>query len=382
MAELAYKCPNCGAPIDFSIDSQKMHCQYCGSDFPVEQVEQFNSQSSPPSQSPAPPTDAPLADDATAHSVSLAEFNYDSTPTETWTPSTEEGLAQFICNSCGGEIIGDPDVVSTRCPYCDNNFIAISQLTSTRMPDRMIQFKVNKERAVQTILDGTKKLRFLPSTFTKQHKIEEVTGVYVPYWLYDSNVNANISYTAEKISTWSDSTYHYTKTDYYQLYRAGQIAFADIPVSGTTKLVDEHTEAIEPFIYKETVPFSPAYLTGFAANKYDIDEVTASARAKERLTTSVLEAFKQTANKYTVVTVVNSDLKIHSGVVEYVFLPVWVLNLRHNDKVFNFSINGQTGKSVGQYPISWAKFWAWFAGLSVGFSLLSSAVVLAYTMWG
>ena len=38
MAVVAYKCPNCGAPLEFSPESQKFECSFCGSSFSEEEL--------------------------------------------------------------------------------------------------------------------------------------------------------------------------------------------------------------------------------------------------------------------------------------------------------------------------------------------------------
>ena len=39
MAVVAYKCPNCGAPLEFSPESQKFECSFCGSSFTEEELQ-------------------------------------------------------------------------------------------------------------------------------------------------------------------------------------------------------------------------------------------------------------------------------------------------------------------------------------------------------
>lgn len=76
---------------------------------------------------------------------------------------------------------------------------------------------------------------FLPDAFKVRKKIEEMTGVYIPFWMFDCDCSAAITYGAQMVTSWSDSNYHYTKTDYYRLFRSGSVGFANIPVDGSKK---------------------------------------------------------------------------------------------------------------------------------------------------
>ncbi|MDO5671512.1 MAG: ATP-binding protein [Actinomycetaceae bacterium] len=385
MSDLQYKCPGCGAPINFDPSSQGMTCEFCTQSFDVATVEKFNAglhaqaggspSSMPPSPTGSGMPPAPVMSEGGPPQTAEqgADFQWKGAPETFLDEKTQQMMAQFICNSCGGEIIGSPDLVSSRCPYCDNNFIAPTQLTSTRVPDRMIPFNVSKEQMTASFQAASKGLLFLPGDFKNRHKIEDAKGVYLPYWLYDCNVAAQISYTGQQSRTWREGNYEYTQTDYYQLMRGGYVGFDDIPVSGTKDVDEERTEGIEPFDYRGTQPFATAYLAGYATNKYNIAPEVANERANERVKVSTEEVFESTTGGYSNVQVQYSNIQLSKGIVEYVFLPTYLLNLSYGGKKYPFAINGQTGKTVGEFPISKGKMYGFLAGLGV-----AATALLAY----
>ena len=76
--------------------------------------------------------------------------------------------------------------------------------------------------------------------------------------------------------------------------REGEAGFADVPVNGSDKMEACYMEAIEPFDVSAGKHFQQAYLSGFLADKYDVDSVAAQPRANER----VKNGMQASAQKY------------------------------------------------------------------------------------
>ena len=217
---------------------------------------------------------------------------------------------------------------------------------------------------------------FLPDEFKSKKKIEEMAGVYVPFWMFDCDCDAYVTYNAQKTSHWSDSNYNYTKTDYFKLFRAGSVGFANIPVDGSKKADDAYMEAVEPYNYEDAVDFNGAYLSGYLADKYDVSADESIERANERVKNSTIAAFNDTTGMFQMVTPDESRVSFSNGKIRYSLLPVWMLNIKYLDKMYQFAINGQTGKVVGNYPVDEGKkkkfFWK-VAGICY-----AAAAVVAY----
>ena len=71
----------------------------------------------------------------------------------------------------------------------------------------------------------------MPNEFSKKKHIESIKGIYVPFWLFDCEAYADITYKTTRTSYWSDSKYNYTKTDHYMVKRGGSLAFEKIAKS-------------------------------------------------------------------------------------------------------------------------------------------------------
>ena len=180
--------------------------------------------------------------------------------------------------------------------------------------------------------------------------------MYVPFWLFDSKVSASGSYQGAKDSVYETDDKVVTTTVVYNCEREGTMSFERIPVDGSEKMDDTFMESIEPFNYKEMVPFSTAYLTGYLADKYDVDAEAAVARADERVVKSAEGCLENTVTGYTRVTS-NGDCAVikDENAVHYAMVPVWILTTRFEGKPYTFMMNGQTGKVVGSLPIDYGK---------------------------
>ncbi|MBQ7298849.1 MAG: hypothetical protein IJW77_03310 [Clostridia bacterium] len=352
-----YKCPCCGGAIAFDANLQKMKCPYCDTEFEMETLaaydEELNNE----------PTDD-------------MKWSVDA---KEWQDGEADGLYTYVCQSCGGEIIGEETTAAMQCPYCDNPVVMMGRLSGSLKPDFVIPFKLDKKAAKAALKNhyGGKKL--LPKVFADQNHIDEVRGVYVPFWLFDVDADAHVRYRASNIRHWSDSRYEYTETVCYSVTRAGSIGFSKVPVDGSTKMADDLMESIEPYNMADAVDFQTAYLAGYLADKYDVACDASMERANARIRTSTERAFAETVDGYTTVTPELSGIRLHRGRVQYALLPVWLLNTTWNGQKYTFAMNGQTGKFVGDLPLDKGAYNRWL----LGFTALFSAAIFAaaYLLW-
>lgn len=203
--------------------------------------------------------------------------------------------------------------------------------------------------------------------------------MYVPVWLFDTDADARVNYKATRVRHWSSGQYDYTETCHYAVTRAGGIGFANVPVDGSSKMEDVLMESIEPFDISGAVDFRTAYLSGFLADKYDVDAETSVERANERIRRSTEDAFADTVQGYTSVTTVGSSIRLKNGRARYALYPVWILNTQWKDQKYTFAINGQTGKIAGDLPMDESAYLKWKLAVT---GLVSAAVFgLSYLLW-
>lgn len=342
-----YQCPSCTGPLQFSATTGKLECEYCGSGYSVEEIEALYAAKNEKAE-------------AAAETAAAAE-NWDA-----------ESMRAYVCPSCGAELLCDLTTAATACPYCGNPTVVPGQFADVQKPDYVIPFQVEKEAAVAALKNHYKGKILLPGSFAKDSHLEEVKGVYVPFWLYDGDAEAEVVFRATRSRVHTTHNERITTTEYYRVERAGMVSFEKVPVDGSTKMPDGHMDAIEPFDYEKMEPFSMAYLPGFLADKYDQDAASCAQRAQDRCHNSAIAAMEGTVTGYNGSTVEQADVRMHQRCVSYALLPVWLLSTRWQDKNYLFAMNGQSGKLVGDLPVSKGRLALLFAGLFLFLAVLGS----------
>ena len=363
MANKELKCPCCGGTLQFDSHSQDVVCPYCDSHFSVDDLKAYSDD---------------LASDKEE------DVAWDESTVEAYTSQEMKGMKIYSCQSCGGEIIVDETTTSTTCPYCGNNVLVSKQLSGDLKPNLVIPFKNDKSNVLDSLKAFFKKKPLLPRSFSKDNVIEEIKPLYVPFWLFDADVEGKVRFKGEVTRTWSDSNYNYKEVKYYNLVREGEIAFDHVPVDGSKKMEDKLMESIEPFDYNEAVDFNAGYLAGYAADRYDVDKDITFNRATERFRQGTIQAFRSDIRGYENVTVSDSTLQLSNTKTAYALYPVWILNTKWKDKSYRFAVNGQSGKVAGDLPVSPLKFMMfWFIFfLPIAGAIFGIAAMMEYLIEG
>ncbi len=353
-----FKCPCCGGSIRFDSTIQKMKCPYCDTEFDVETLASYDSE---------------------LKNEKPEDMTWETQAGGEWQEGETDGLRYYVCNSCGGEIVTDETTAATTCPYCDNPVVMTEQFKGFLRPDFVIPFKLDSEAAKEALMRHYKGKRLLPKVFKDQNHIEEIKGIYVPFWLFDADADADIRYRGTKLQTWSDSEYNYTRTSYFSVRRGGRLAFERVPVDGSSKMADDLMESIEPFGFEDAVDFQTAYLAGYFADKYDVDAENSVDRANQRIRTSTEGTFASTVHGYVSLIPESVSVRLKNGKAKYALYPVWILNTDWNGSKYTFAMNGQTGKIAVNLPVDRGLFWKWFCGVAAGVTAVAAAV--SYLVW-
>lgn len=326
MATVIYKCKNCGGPVKYSATLGKFNCEYCNTVYSEDEVKALTLLSE-------------------REDVVVDAVNGD--------------YVEYHCPSCGANIVTDETTVATNCYYCNNPIVMSGKLESSQMPTKVIPFRVDKKKALESFESWIKTKKFVPkSFFNDKQEIEEINGVYFPYWLYNTNVLVDIDREGSRTYTRTEGDYRVTYRKDFRIVRKGDIDVKNLPKLALAKSNKVLVESVYPFDFNNAINFDSSYLSGFVAEKKDIE--------KEALMNSIEDdvykySTKVVRDSMTVesVNVVNNDFTIGQGSFEYAMLPVWAIsyNDRDSNKHFFFSVNGQTGKVVGKLPIDNAKLY-------------------------
>ena len=358
-----FNCPACTGPLNFAGASGKLECEYCGESYEVAAIEELYAQK----------------EAAAAQAHSEADHAQEAA-LRGWSQEEAQSMRAYSCPSCSAELVCDETTAATSCPYCGNPTIVPGQFADMARPDYVIPFRLDKKAAQEALKAFYKDKRFLPKSFSKENHIEEVKGVYVPFWLYSAKALADYEFEGSDKEVTTRGDVETTTTSYYRVIRQGEMDFHMVPADASSKMPDAHMDSVEPFDYADLKEFSTAYLPGFLADKYDLDAEACSHRAHERMRNTTDTAVRGTASGYDSLDQKYANIELTEGEVKYALMPVWLLATRWKDKSFLFAMNGQTGKLIGDLPVDWGLFFKTFAMISL--PLMALMAVLVFTVFG
>ena len=341
------KCPNCGGTVRFVPEKGKVVCEFCDSEFDVQPQATDNTNTANASNTSN--TSGSEYVNAGENYISGFDFRrfYDSVPKDDATC-----LPIYYCKSCGAEVIAASEEASLTCPYCTNKIVLSDKVSGTLRPNGIIPFKIAKADLKKHLDDFYEDKKLLPKNFFSESKMEQVTGIYVPFWLFSGGVGGRFNYKCTKVSTHTSGDYRITETDYYDVLRDGGVTFTDIPLDASEKISDELMDSILPYNFSEVIDFNYQYLAGFAADRFDVPGKSLQTRALKRMEDTTKNiAQSKVSQKYTSTTFVGCNLGTSNVNVRYILLPVYTFDINVGNKKYSFAVNGQTGKVVGELPI-------------------------------
>ncbi|SCY43881.1 hypothetical protein [Alkaliphilus peptidifermentans] len=340
MATFTHKCPNCGGALEFNADTQSWKCEFCLSDFNNETIKSLE--------------DSVISDNDSSIEEQLPkedmEFN--------------NKARMYSCTSCGAEIVTDDVTAATFCYYCHSPAILPGQLSGKYRPAKVLPFKFKRDSATTTFINWCKKKPLLSKDFTSASQLELLSGIYVPFWLFDCDIRGKMTAEGRNIRTWVSGNKKYTETKYYDVVRAGTACFGKIPADGSKKIDDQLMETLEPFDYSQMEDFSMSYLSGYLAEKYDKDQNDVYGRISDRVQKYTDKLLRDAIKGYSSVSVKNCNVDIYKSKATYVLLPAWIFTYDYKGKKYIFAMNGQTGKVAGSLPLSKARMAAYFSIIS------------------
>lgn len=362
------KCPGCNSPLPYNAEKRLWKCEFCGSEYSREQILQMTQQKSDsdidkPYQEPVEPPHITTDD-----GQSPAESDAYGQPE----------LNIYRCQNCGAEMVADANTAATFCVYCGSAGIIKNRLEGQFRPKYIIPFLKTKEDAIA----GYNKLRegrFLaPKEFGDPSNIEKITGVYIPFWLYDGVSQGSVDGDRDETSSWRSGDYVYTKHNIYHEHRAGHQSFEKVPADGSEKFDDDLMDSIEPFDFGKLEPFNYSYLSGFLAEKYDVDAEKDKERATLRMNNSLIQSLDNTIHGG--IYDRKEFVKCNISKYEYALLPVWMLNTFVDGKAHTFAMNGESGKMTGDVPIDGTKAFWFFIALVGGLCGLGALIAKLFFM--
>ncbi len=341
------QCRNCAGPLTFDPTKQKLVCGHCGSEFAPEEFTQSEKEYLLDKQAEA--AENVYGDDA----------------------KDMMDCYVYQCHSCGGEIIINGTEASTRCIYCGNSNVVFSRIARHKRPQLIIPFKLTKEEAVAEVRKRFKKGMFIPREI-KNFKVDNVRGIYIPYWIVDCDHKASVVIQGQV------SSGKHTRTVFYG--RAGRMSLKRLPLDASKMLSDESSARLEPYNLGAIKPFDEDYLLGFYSNISDITygdlRSAANMRASEYFNQYAIADVKGASGKKVCqqahVTAINYDN------LNYAMFPAWFVTYYYKGQHNTILVNGQSGKIVCGVP--WNKVLFYTLLIIAGIVLTAATFIIMRPM--
>ncbi len=314
---MIYKCPNCAAALEYNPQMNWLECNSCGSTFRMEDINEVE-----------------IEKEDVIREEHTTEDGLDSESSENMNCNL------YTCSSCGAQLLINEVESATFCAYCGQPTIVFDRVSSELRPQYIIPFLIRQDQAVQGIRERMRKGFFIPKEI-RNFEVERVRGIYIPYWLYDVYYYDRRVYKGEVGSGKNKTTKYFL--------REGECMFTRLTLDASHALNDEISQRLEPYNMASLKPFDPGYMSGFYADRYDMDTNRmngfAILRARECFGEEIERTIK--ANKKEVL-VSSPKSKIYKA--EYAYLPAWFLTFHYMGERYTMLVNGQTGKVVGAVP--------------------------------
>jgi hypothetical protein len=358
-----YPCPGCSAELQFEPKDGCLTCPYCGR---KEEI--------------------PASSDEIQERSYLDYLNLKPGLLQ----AAEAGVLEVRCGSCGASVAFTPPVVAGQCDFCAAPIVAQPAVPSpTLAPESVLPFSFPQGRAAEAIRSWLASRWFAPNALVQLARQEGVSGVYLPFWTFDAHTLSQ--FTGERGEYyWETETFqgrdeqgrivNKTRQVRKTLWHpaSGQVErwFDDVLVPATRSIPVSHMKSLEPWDLVELKPYQPAYLSGFKAQRYQVNPKEGFENAKQFMAPLITSDIRQDigGNEQRIDQVSTSYSAI---TFKHLLLPVWISAYRFRDKVYQVIVNARTGEVHGERPYSLLKIAAF-----VVFLIFISLLLLVLSQQG
>lgn len=355
-----FQCPNCDAGLTFNPKKQKFCCEYCFSEFDEEDL-------------------TPPEEDAEEEKAAGTFWGDREAPENDRAGAEDEAFSAqmraYICPNCGAEIVADESTAADFCYYCHNPVVLSGKLSGAMKPHRIIPFKYDRDAAKETFLGWASKKKFAPDDFSSPKQIENMQGVYFPFWVTDADTESEVTAHATRVRVWTRGGYRYTQTSHFRVWRRGNLHFEDIVTLALSDADKKMLESVLPYPSDVHQDFSMPYLSGFVAKKRDLERTDVSDEVGRRMNGYAKDLLGKTIRGYSSVDIKNVHVDVQRDDWSYTLMPIWILTYRDKkSRVYTYAMNGFTGKLYGEVPLAMNKLLGFAAGLLAGLTAILTVI--------
>ncbi len=355
----SFPCSQCGASLVFCADENALRCEYCNT---INHIY---------------PPKLPIYE----HSLDDALKSLETSP--------KVDLSKDLkakCPSCGADFEIDSHIRSTKCPFCASPVVTNLDIFMPLAPESLLPFSINQKEAKIVFKKWVGSLWFAPNSLKKFTEADSrFTGIYLPYWTYDSQTHSRFQ------GLRGDTYYERVSRTVYVNGRAqrrdemvprirwtpvsGEVQrdFNDVLIGATRTIPRKLADSLEPWDLQNLKVYDDKFLSGFESEVYQVALDDGFSYAKEYMSYEIQEAvrYKIGGDKQQI-----TDLKIYhdKSTFKYILLPIWTAHFRHKSKEYRFAINARSGAIKGERPYSKTKI---ILAILLGLSILGIFLFVA-----
>lgn len=338
-----HKCPGCGANMTFNPDKQLLECEFCGQSMDFKK-------------------DSAVKEKDLEEAFDVAEK---------WDETTV-----ISCDNCGAKFVISSTEVAAICPYCETSHVRKSADLAGIKPNAIYPFLFSAKNAEQISKKWAKRKLFAPRRFKKSIEANNLHGVYQPGFTFDSNTFSVYDGVLGEVRTRTVRTKNGYRTETYTHYFpvSGTLSFFfdDVTIGASSDFDNKSYNKLAPFTKESIKVYTKDYLAGFSAKHYEKDLKTCWQDAKSVIDNRIRNLIVRKYNADTV-SYLNVSTMHENVTFKYVLYPIYLLNYRFKQKIYNIAVNGNTGKVVGKTPVS---FWRVLIAVLIGLGLIALAAFL------
>lgn len=288
----------------------------------------------------------------------------------------------YQCPNCSAALEYNNALGKFKCLFCDSEFTEEDikkrfaenegfELSQENLEAEQEAAQDESNRQAETAFKEYCKGKFLlPKGFASEAQIQNITPLYVPYWLKSGTLDAFMEAEGHKVHSWRVGDTRFTNTKIFNVTRRAEMTFVRVPCDGSKRIDDSLMESIEPFDYTGIKPFSMSYLSGCGAEKYDVTVQEAAPVIDKRISDAAADLLRSDMNGYSTIAEKRRNISFTKQQTVYGLLPVWFLNYTYKGRDYPFVMNGQTGCNFGILPVSGLKKFLFGAGLFIVLGVL------------
>lgn len=277
------------------------------------------------------------------------------------------------CKNCGGQTITEPSDETSYCSYCGSQHII--ERTDQEMgmkPQGIVPYEFSNEKARIRMKKWVSKRYLAPRDLKERFLNKNLKGIYMPYWTFDSSVNATYRVRIGEYyyTGVGDKRKRHTKWRNYSGER--RKFYDDVLVSAISHDQSALLKKIEPFNTKKgkVLDYKSEFLAGYQARKYTVMPEVAIKIAQEDMARDIEHEVKRNLPGDTNESYKQSVVYSRES-YKHILLPVYMTAYEYKQKIYHVLINGQTGEVQGKSPVSPVKVAL----------LVALGVIIAGTVW-